>query len=77
MAERYRHGISLDTFCTEFGLEETMIGKLSELGFRVGDTMEDVLAISDEEWKAASVSTLAKRRVIAAVKEYWAQKAGQ
>ena len=74
MAERYRYTITLDKFCIEFGLEETMAVKLTKLGFRIGDTVEDILAIGDEEWKGADVSTLAKRRVIAAVREYWAQK---
>jgi hypothetical protein len=74
MAEPYHHVITLDEFCVEFGLEETMTAKLTKLGFRVGDTVDDILAISDEEWKGADVSTLAKRRVIAAVREYWVQK---
>jgi hypothetical protein len=74
MGDRYRNAMTIDEFCTEFGLEVTMAAKLITLGFRIGDTVEDILAIGDDEWKGAGVSTLAKRRVIAAVREYWAQK---
>jgi hypothetical protein len=74
MGDRYRHAMTIDEFCTEFGLEVSMAVKLIKLGFRIGDTVEDIMAIGDDEWRDADVSTLAKRRVIAAVREYWVQK---
>jgi hypothetical protein len=75
-ANRYSSAPSLEDFCTIYGLTES-IEKLKSLGFRPGDTPQDLAAVTKEDMKEANIRSLEWSRLKNAVEDYWHQLAAK
>lgn len=65
----HRHG-TLPEFCTRYGISHDFIDNLTRVGFCVGDTVEDLLLVNEEDWKQ-HVPPLVWNKVLRGTEDMW------
>jgi hypothetical protein len=70
VSERYGKAVSIGQFCDTYHLSHIK-EKLKVLGFRVGDTKEDLDSVTRDDWLAAGLTALQWNGLLRAVENYW------